>query len=406
MSVSKKGQRTEPPASAGAIFGLILHGVAVTRGAIARHTDLAASTVSLRVDTLIERGLIEESGLDASSGGRHARILRVRGSAGTVVAASLGTHHLKVLVADLVGAPLAVRDLPLDASRGPRAIVGEIWQHTLDAFEETGIPLSSLRGLAFGVPAPVDSRKGSVSSSAQLPGWDQANLYTLLREHTSVPIILENDANLLAVAEFKLADPTVRHLLAVKVGSRIGSGIISNGLLNQGASGAAGEISHTPTAGTSAIHCSCGVDNCLESVAGGSAIIARLRLAGHDVSSTADLIELASIGDPITLGILRESGQLVGEVLASVVNFINPNAVVFGGSLSAANSFVAAVRGVLFQRCLPVVTDVLDVREGGAGPDAEVHGAIQLILETILTAEEIDRSIASGTNFSSLAVNA
>ena len=388
------GRRSDPPSSVGGVFEIIRTGTGQTRGAIARRTGLAPSTVSQRVEALISDGLVEEHGHDDSSGGRQARLLRVNGAAGAVAAATIGTHHLTLVVADLVGTALSKADIPIDVADGPQVVIDRIWQEVRGAFEALHLDLDLLRGLTLGVPAPVESRIGTVSSSAQLPGWYQANLRRLMTAHTSVPLLIENDANLLAAAEFALADPGVEDLLAVKVGSRIGSGIVSGGRLHRGASGAGGEISHTPTGGVSVIQCWCGTQNCLESVASGAATVAQLQRDGHDVRSTFDLVERSRDGDPRTIALLRDSGLLVGEVLAGVVNFINPRTVVFGGSLSAAGPFVAAVRGVLFQRCLPVVTEVLDVHEGTAGPDGEAWGGVQLILEEVLTAEAVDRAVA------------
>lgn len=386
-------QRTEPPASLGEIFTLVRQGMR-TRGEIARATGLAPSTVSLRVETLIQAGLLEEQSGGAATGGRRARDLRVRARAGVVVAATFGSTHLRVMLADLSAAVLYDVEEPVDVSVGPYALVEETWRRVGVGLAATGLEPAALRGLALGVPAPVDTRAGAVAPSVQLPGWDQVRVYELFAAHTDAPVLVENDANLLAVAEAALAGPAVEHLLAVKIGSRIGSGIISAGVLHQGASGAAGEISHTPTGATSAIPCSCGTADCLESVASGSAVAARLRAAGRDVRGTAALLELARTGDPQVVGELREAGRQVGEVLAEVVNFLNPHAVAFGGVLSTSAPFVAAVRGVLFQRCLPIVSAVLDVREGRGGPSAEALGGVRLILERILTADAVDRLVA------------
>lgn len=385
-------QRTEPPASLGEIFTLVRQGMR-TRGEIARATGLAPSTVSLRVGTLIQAGLLEELTGEAGAVGRRARVLQVRARAGVVVAATLGSNHLRVMLADLSAAVLYDVEQPVDVSVGPNALIDEIWRRVEVGLAAIELEPDALRGLALGVPAPVDSRAGALAPS-HLPGWDQVRVYELLGAHTDAPLLVENDANLLAVAEAALAGPAVQHLLAVKVGSRIGSGIISAGVLHQGASGAAGEFSHTPTGGKSAIPCSCGTDDCLESVASGSAVAARLRAAGRDVPGTAALLELARAGDPQVVAELREAGRQVGEVLAGVVNFLNPHAVAFGGVLSTSAPFVAAVRGVLFLRCLPIVSAVLDVREGRGGPSAEALGGVRLILEHILTADAVDRLVA------------
>ncbi|WP_245633995.1 ROK family protein, partial [Amycolatopsis jejuensis] len=105
------------------------------------------------------------------------------------------------------------------------------------------------------------------------------------------------------------------------------------------------------------IHCWCGTPDCLESVAGGAAVVARLQGEGYDVGGTGDLVALASAGDARVIALLREAGGLIGEVLSYVVNFLNPDLVTFGGQLSVVQPFVAAIRGAVFQQCLPVVTD-------------------------------------------------
>jgi predicted NBD/HSP70 family sugar kinase len=395
MRASVDGRRGDSPASAGEIFDLVRRGVATTRSALVRYTGLAPSTVSVRVDLLMRHGLLEEGGLDRSDGGRQPRLLRVHASSGYVVAAALGRHHLTVRVADLDGDTVADADIEVDVSRGPGAVIEELWGLAVRLATDAGIDPALLRGCALGLPAPVDVAAGSVSS-AQLPGWDHVNIRDILGDVTGVPAIVENDANLLAVAEFQVADESVQHLLAIQAGSRIGCGIITGGTLHQGATGAAGEISHTPINAVSVIPCSCGMANCLESVASGGAIVARMKTAGYSVESITEAVDLARGGDSFVIGLFRESGHEVGEALAQVINFFNPRVVVFGGSMSAAEPYVAAVRATLFDRCLPLVTRVLDVKAGNAGPRAEVQGAVQMMLERILTAGAVDALLSAG----------
>lgn len=389
--------RRDSPATAGTLFSLIRENAGSTRQQLARATGLAPSTVSLRVDALIAAGLIEESGHIKSTGGRQPRLLRVRADSGCVVAVSLGTHHASVLVCDLDGTPHARAELSVDARQGPRAVLTDVWNAIQALLDGNHVSAESVRGVALGIAAPINPRTGAVSSSAQLPGWDHIDLFALFREVTGHRVIIENDANLLAISEQRLAEDAGDNLLAIKVGSRIGSGIISNGVLHRGESGAGGEFSHAPTRGVATIECNCGLANCLESVAGGSAIIARLRTEGYDLVSTSDLLAFARNGDVRVTEVLREAGTLVGETLAEVVNFINPRLVVFGGSLSVVQVFVAAVRGVLFQRCMPAVTEVLDVRLGAGGPDAEVMGASHLLLDMLLSVDEIDHLLSKGS---------
>ncbi|RZQ61449.1 ROK family transcriptional regulator [Amycolatopsis suaedae] len=396
MTDRSRSPRIESPASIGSVFDLIRRGTARTRREISRQTALAPSTVSLRVDSLIAAGLVEEAASGQATGGRQPRFLRVRGDAGAVVSVALGTHHFRLAVADLVGRVLHVTECPIDVALGPAAAMREIWERTLIALGDARVDAGAVRGMALGVPAPIDSRLGTVTSSAQLPGWGQQNLYDLIKRHTELPVSIQNDANLLALAEFRAAGPDVGHMLAVKVGSRIGSGVVVGGRLYSGSSGAAGEISHSRSSGRSAIHCWCGTPDCLESVAGGAALVARLRQEGYDIGGTADLVALAGAGDARAVELLREAGGLVGEVLSYVVNFLNPDLVTFGGQLSGVPPFVAAIRAAVFQQCLPVVTDALEVRVGTVGTDAEILGGIQLILDRTLDVNRVDKLVANG----------
>jgi predicted NBD/HSP70 family sugar kinase len=224
-----------------------------------------------------------------------------------------------------------------------------------------------------------------------MPTWHNADLSALLGAHTDVPVLIENDANLLALAESALpARSAADHLLAVKLGSRIGCGVITSGRLHRGVSGAAGEISHTPVEGESTISCVCGVPNCLESVASGGAIIELLRRSGYDISSTSDLVALARSGDPVVTSAIREAGSRIGAVLSAIVNFLNPREVVLGGTMSTSPQLVAAIRAELFQRCLPLVADDLEVRAVQDAATGGIRGAISLALDEALSPARIN----------------
>lgn len=211
--------RVDAPATAGTIFDLVRRGVVRTRGEISRETGLAPSTVSQRVDALIDHGLIEETRSGAiATGGRQPRLLQLRPEAGAVASAALGARHVVLRIASQSGDEIVTLSEEIDVSTGAEATIDAIWSALRREMKKAGIAPSTLRGIAIGLPAPVDSSTGTVSSSAQLPGWDHLDLHEVIRRHTAVPVVLANDANLLATAEHRLADPAVRHMLAVKIG--------------------------------------------------------------------------------------------------------------------------------------------------------------------------------------------
>lgn len=376
------------PGSTGDIFRLIRAGQASSRSALARHTGLSPSTVGIRVETLQRLGLVSESGEQESRGGRRAKRLLVAAEAGCVAAIDFGAHHLEIAVADLDGTLLGTVSHSGLGDDSPAAVVAVMWDQILAALEKVGVEPARLRGIAISLPAPIEYPSGRVVFPSFMPSWHNVSLPTLFGEYTDVPVLVENDANLVALAEAHPAGND--HLLAVILGTRIGSGIVTEGRLQRGFNGAAGEISHTSVGGVPAISCICGLDDCLESVASGGAIAATLAAAGYDVTTTADVIRLGRTADPVVIAALREAGTRIGTVLASVVNFFNPKRVVLGGTMSASAPLVAAIRAELFARCLPIAAHDLDVSAAEDPATAGLRGAVKLALEEALAPARID----------------
>lgn len=379
------------PGSIGDIFRLIRTGTATSRSALAREIGMAPSTISLRVDALVRLGLVSEAGDEQSRGGRRARSLELSTTAGFVGAMDVGAHHVQVGIADLGGRLLAIENIPVEIEDGPESAVDGLWAGLQSLVERTGLDPELLMGVAIGLPAPIEFPSGRVVLPSFMPSWHNADLPSLFAERTTVPVLIENDANLIALAEQTDGDSRRDQLLAIKLGTRIGCGIISAGRLHRGVGGAAGEISHTAVTGLSTISCVCGTPNCLESVASGGAIVARLSELGYDVKTAADVVELGRGGDAQVVEILRNAGTSIGGVLAAIVNFFNPRDVVLGGAMSASAPLVAAIRAELFQRCLPLVSNTLDVRAARSPGDAGIRGAAHLILEEVLAPARVER---------------
>lgn len=384
------------PGSVGDVLRLIRAKGAISRSALARMTGLAPSTVSLRVDALASAGLVREMGSPTSQSDRRSRRVMLDGSGGFVLAIDLGAHHVRIALTDLAGNELVDSDAtgesgPLTSAVSPHAAVDELWDRFEGLAARNGLTPDALRAVAIGVPAPVAYPTGRIVTPSFQPSWDGVVLSDLFAEHTDVPVLVENDANLIALAErSEPIEPDQSQLIAVKLGTRIGGGIIARGRLHRGVSGAAGELAHTAVDGQSAIGCTCGVQNCLESVASGGAVVARLRASGLDVSSTADLLALAAQGDPVVVDELREAGVRIGRVLGSIANFFNPKEVVLAGSMSASPPLVAAIRSELYRMCLPLVAGDLDVRASRAPRDAPIRGASVLALDEFLAPARVN----------------
>ena len=178
----------------------------------------------------------------------------------------------------------------------------------------------------------------------------------------------------------------------------IGCGIVVDGRIHRGADGAAGDIGHIRVTDETAepLTCSCGNVGCLEAHAGGAAMAARLRSEGLEAVDSRAVVELARAGEPAAVRLVRDSGRLIGEVLAASVNLYNPSVIVIGGDVAEAHEqLLAGVREVVYQRSLPLATRHLRIVRSGLADRAGVIGAAVMVIEHVLSAEAIDAAIAA-----------
>ncbi|QWF78422.1 ROK family transcriptional regulator [Amycolatopsis sp. CA-230715] len=373
----------EEPGSAAHILRLVSTGEAMSRSDLARVLGVARSTASLRVQELIDAGLVSETGEGPSRGGRRPRLLRARTDGGFVLAADLGTRHVRV------GAMTPARDLvrtaeyELDIAAGPDTVLTELRSIAADFTAHEALAGMRLIGVGIGLPGPVDA--GRVSGPSRMPGWHGYSVGTRLADAFGVPVTVDNDANIVALGEYHVRGRDRETLLVVKAGTGIGSGLVSSGVVHLGAHGVAGDVSHVRVSAAGELPCSCGNTGCLETVASGAALLATLRDKGMEVGSTERIAELAANADPAVTSLVRFAGRGLGEVLSTVVNFVNPHAVLLYGRLATIEPYVAAVRGALYERCLPIATQDLEIGVAAAGVDAGVLGAGLLALRNALT---------------------
>ncbi|TDD55831.1 ROK family transcriptional regulator [Nonomuraea terrae] len=365
--------------SAAQIMGLVASGRATSRAELSRALGLAPSTISAHVQELLDSGLLKESGEGSSRGGRRPRLLSVRGGQEVILGADLGGHHGRIATLDGSGRPHTIQDIEVDIATGPEAVLEQV----AGAFEELGAG-RPIRGIGIGLPGPVSLTR-TVIGPSRMPGWSGFAVHDWLARRFGVPLVVENDANLMAVGEAAARGPELHDFIYVKAGTGVGAAVVIDGRLRRGARGIAGDISHLRVPAGGDQPCSCGNFGCLETIASGAALVAAVRRDGVDVRNTTDLVRLALDGNPTVTTNVRFAGRNLGEVLAPVVNFLNPQAVILGGTLSSCDLFVAAARGVLYERCLPLTTQELDIEVSTAGPDAGLLGIGRLVAEEALT---------------------
>ncbi|MET7947563.1 ROK family transcriptional regulator [Micromonospora sp. NPDC005324] len=365
-------------------------GAAVSRADLSRLSGLSPSTVSQRVEALISQGLLEETGAGRSRGGRRPRQLAVPTGGAVVGAIDLGAHHARVGALDLSGRVVQARTLPVRIEDGPEAVLGALLAEvtTLVGGDPMASPDGSaagaLRGVGIGIPGPVQHATGRIVSPSRMPGWNGFDVAAFCADRVDVPVIVDNDANLMALGAHRTAHPELDHAIYIKAGTGIGSGVISSGRLHRGAQGSAGDISHCRVVADPAPPCTCGNAGCLEAVASGAALVTALREQGVPVSDLTGVIRLIDDGDRQATALARQAGRAVGEILAVVVNFFNPQVVAIGGRLADCEPLLASMRATLYERCLPLATQTLLIERVAAGQDVGITGAAHLVIDHVV----------------------
>ncbi|WP_121437686.1 ROK family transcriptional regulator [Actinomadura pelletieri] len=375
------------PSTSGDMLRLIReHGVA-TRAELGRVTGLSRPAVASRVADLVARGLLVERVDGPSTGGRPPARLEFNAAGGTVLVANLGQSRGQLAVCDLAGTILArVDGPPADTSGDPSGdsaghpSTGAFLLRLLDAWasllDASGIDAATVRGVGLGVPDAVEHAAGR---------WNGTRIGPPITGRFGVPAYLDNEVNVAALGEHQ-AHPGVDDLLFVKVSTGIGAGLICGGRIQRGALGAAGELGHVPIPAAAGAPCRCGNTGCVEAVAGGAALLTRS--AADDL---AGLAALARAGDPATVALLREAGRLIGEVVATAVNLLNPAVVVLSGDLVGADEpLIAGVREVVYRRATALATRDLRVEPSRLGEPAGLTGCAAMVLDRVLAPDAID----------------
>jgi predicted NBD/HSP70 family sugar kinase len=242
-----------------------------------------------------------------------------------------------------------------------------------------GVERSQLVAAGVGVPGPIDDRTGALASAEILPGWAGLPAREALSRRLGLPVQVENDANLGALAEATLgAGRGLQHVFYLRVASGIGAGLVIGGRLFRGAAGMAGEIGHVQVR-SDGVLCRCGNRGCLETVASERAILAVLRPTRGDDVTRQIIFDLLAAEDVGVSRVISDAGRAIGRVLADTCNVFNPEAVIIGGELAeAGDPLLTGIRESIDRFALPSVAQIVRVEPAELGERAEVLGALAL----------------------------
>ncbi len=376
----------------------------ISRTDITNLTGWSKAKTSQKIRELVNKGLLVEVGEGASQGGRRPRLLRINDRLGYLVGLDIGATSLDIALADVGGKICQRRSALVDVRQAPEEYLKDCRALILEMASAQGCLPDQILGIGIGVPGPVDFGRGVLVAPPLMPDWENYHIGDFFQPaFPSAFVVVDNDVNIMALGEQRAGDGAgIDHFIFVKIGTGIGSGIVSNGKIHRGSYGSAGDIGHICVDKQGPI-CRCGNTGCLEAMAAGPAISEKAMLAAKNGSSPLlrqmmevnggvlrpeDVNAACREGDQAALDIIRASGEMIGDVLAGLVNFFNPSHIFIGGGITNfGNHLLVAIRRAVLRRSLPLATTHLAINFSRMGPDIGVTGAIALVNEYLFQPE-------------------
>ena len=284
------------------------------------------------------------------------------------------------------------------ASEGVEAVIDRLLIATRGALDKANVDLSQLKGLGIATAGALDTRKGIVTASPNLPGWQNVPLRDIVVEKLGINTYLVNDANAAALAEYLLgAGRGTNNMIYVTVSTGIGGGIIINGELYSGVDGCAAEIGHM-TIDANGPECNCGNRGCLEVLASGTAVAreAIVRLKRGERSRISEIVgdKLEDIdarivgvaakgGDPLASEIIAKAAYYLGVGLVNLVNIFNPERIIIGGGMShLGDMLLEPAKRVVKERAFKLPAQSVSIVPSQLGDDAGVIGAALFVFQS------------------------
>lgn len=369
-----------------------------SRHGMAEKLGFSKSKANALIAGLVEQGLLAEAGLQRSSGGRRAENLQLHAGLGVLVGVDIGATSLDVAVLRPDLTVLAQHAEPADVREGPGVVLARVRVLMRELLGRCGFDAKRVIGIGIGVPGPVNFEIGQLVNPPLMPAWDSFSIRDYLREDYAAPVFVDNDVNLMALGELWRLKRSLSNFLVIKIGTGIGCGIVCHGEVYRGAAGSAGDVGHI-CVDQEGPRCHCGNVGCVEAMAAGPAIT-RMAVQAAEAGESAALAErlraqgridaidvgqASRAGDAAANAIVQRAGNLIGQMLASIVNFFNPSHVFIGGGITHIGPlFLAALRQSVYQRSLALSTRHLEIQYTPLGTQAGLIGAGVLAMHETL----------------------
>lgn len=369
-------------------------------------TDKSLPLTTKILNELIEEGSVKELGFALSTGGRRPQMYSLKSDLMYVVAVAMDQLITRMAIVDMRNNLIGqVEKFELKLPNNENA--AEQLQKNISQFIiQSGIPKSKIAGIGIGMPGFVDVIKGVNHSFLKTSG----SLVTYIESKIGLPVLIDNDSSLIALAELRLGEAKNRqNVMVININWGVGLGMILKGELFRGYNGFAGEFSHIPLF-TNNKMCSCGKSGCLETetsllVVAEKAIeglkkgkVSRLKnLDIENIEETAEAImDAADKGDKFAVELFSEAGYNIGRGVAILIHLLNPELIVLSGRGAAVGKlWLAPIQQAINEHCIPKIAENTEIKISSLGVKAELIGAAALVMENF---DQLDTSIKKFPN--------
>lgn len=382
------------------VFNQLWTHAPLSRAQLASLTGLNKTTISSLVQELLTKRFVREAGLGSSRGGRPAVLVELNPRAGCMIGVEIGVDFISAVLTNFRAEIEWHCYEPTESHQADQTIIQratEIIHNATQVADRLDLPLL---GVGVGIPGLVDIDSGVILFAPNLQ-WQDVPLRDILAASLSVPILVDNDANLSALGEYYFGVArAVETFIYITIGIGLGGGIFLEGRPYRGLGGYAGEFGHM-TLQANGLPCQCGSYGCWETVVSSRAVVTQAQAAAEadphsrlialtqgrsDNISLPIVVEAAEEGDETALEVLRQTGHYLGIGLASLVNAFNPELIVLGGAMSRAYPILLPIaRQAVTERAIARPAKSTRIVVSAHGQDACALGAVGSVLHKILT---------------------
>jgi len=356
--------------------------------------DKSLPLVTKIINDLVKEGVVVENGYAASTGGRRPVTYSLQADKAYILSVAMDQFVTRMVIMDMHNNYVTdVKSTELHLSNNAHAL-SFLAKHIEDFITNSGIDREKIIGIGIGMPGFINPQKGTNYTFLHENGV--ANISQYIGEATNLPVYIDNDSSLIALAELRFGSARdKKNVMVINAGWGVGLGLILNGELFRGTNGFAGEFSHIPLFNNNKL-CSCGKSGCLETETSLLVVIENIRQALQSgkpsfIKNLPEenfeqawqmIVDAAMKGDKLSIELLSEAGYNIGRGVAVLIHLLNPQTIIISGRGSLVGKiWLAPLQQALNEHCIPQLGAFTEIQISALGHHAELIGAAALVME-------------------------